>query len=85
MIVRFSNYPDQEFGIVEGRVSSVSMVPLEDNYLVEIVFRDGLTTNYGICLPARQEMKATADIVTEELRLIERLFQPLRKILREGL
>ena len=85
VIVRFSNYPDQEFGIVEGRVSSVSMVPLEDNYLVEIVFRDGLTTNYGICLPARQEMKATADIVTEELRLIERLFQPLRKILREGL
>ena len=84
VIVRFSNYPDQEFGIVEGRVSSVSMVPLEDNYLVEIVFRDGLTTNYGICLPARQEMKATAGIVTEELRLMERLFQPLRKILREG-
>ena len=34
VIVRFSNYPDQEFGIVEGRVLSVSMVPLEDNYRV---------------------------------------------------
>ena len=85
VIVRFSNFPDQEFGIVEGQVLSVSMVPLEDNYMVEIVFPGGLTTNYGICLPATQEMKATAGIVTEELRLIERFFQPLRKMLKEGL
>lgn len=81
VIVRFLNYPDQEFGIVEGRVSSVSLVPLEGNYRVEIAFPGGLTTHYGICLPVMQEMKATAGIVTEELRLIERLFQPLRKIL----
>lgn len=53
--------------------------------MVGIVFRDGLSSSYGICLPVMQEMKATAGIVTEELRLIERLFQPLRKILREGL
>ncbi len=85
VIVRFSNFPDREFGIVEGRVSSVSMVPLEDNYRVEIVFPGGLTTNYGICLPVMQEMKATAGIVTEELRLMERLFQPLKKVLREGM
>ena len=85
VIVRFSNYPDQEFGIVEGRVLSVSMVPLEDNYRVEIAVPVGLTTNYGLCLPVAQEMKATAGIVTEELRLIERFFQPLKKILREGM
>lgn len=85
VIVRFHNFPDQEFGLVEGRVSSVSMVPLEDKYRVEIVFPGGLTTNYGISLPVMHEMKATAGIVTEELRLIERFFQPLRKILREGL
>lgn len=85
VIVRFSNYPDQEFGIVEGIVSTVSLVPLEDSYLVEIIFPDGLITNYGIRLSAMHEMKATAEIVTEELRLIERFFQPLRKILREGL
>ena len=46
----------------ESALRRWSMVPLEDNYLVEIVFRDGLTTNYGICLPACQEMKATVGI-----------------------
>lgn len=84
VIVRFMNFPDQEFGIVNGRLSSVSLVPSEDNYIVEIVFPNGLTTNYGKRLPVFYEMKATAEIVTEDSRLIERFFQPLRKILKEG-
>lgn len=84
VIVRFSNFPDQEFGIVNGKVASVSLVPTEDNYMVEIAFPGQLVTNYGISLPASQEMKASAEIVTEDLRLIERFFLPLKKILKEG-
>ncbi|WP_082212033.1 HlyD family secretion protein [Parabacteroides timonensis] len=84
VIVRFANFPDQEFGIVNGIVSAISMVPTEDNYMVEIAFPDGLTTNYGKNLPVSHEMKATAEIVTDDLRLIERFFQPLKKILKEG-
>lgn len=84
VIVRFSNFPDQEFGIVNGIVSTISMVPAEDNYMVEIAFPHGLTTNYGKSLPVSYEMKATAEIVTDDLRLIERFFQPLKKILKEG-
>lgn len=85
VIIRFNNYPDQEFGFVEGKVSSVSLVPSDESYLVEITLPNGLMTNYGKELPASQEMKATADIVTEDLRLIERFFMPLKKVLREGL
>lgn len=84
VIVRFANFPDQEFGIVNGIVSAISMVPTEDNYMVEIAFPDGLTTNFGKNLPVSHEMKATAEIVTDDLRLIERFFQPLKKILKEG-
>ena len=84
VIVRFTNFPDQEFGIVNGIVSTISLVPAEDNYMVEIAFPNGLTTNYGKCLPVSHEMKATAEIVTDDLRLIERFFQPLKKILKEG-
>ncbi len=84
VIVRFTNFPDQEFGIVNGCLSSVSLVPTEDIYMVEIAFPDGLPTNYGKLLPVSHEMKATAEIVTDDLRLIERFFQPLKKILKEG-
>lgn len=85
VIVRFFNYPDEEFGIVEGRVASVSLVPTEENYMVEIIFPNGLTTNYGKTLPILQEMPATAEIVTDDLRLIERFIQPLRKVFKEGI
>ncbi|MCC8133595.1 MAG: HlyD family secretion protein [Tannerellaceae bacterium] len=84
VLIRFANYPDQEFGLVNGRVAGISLVPAEDNYRVEIELPDGLRTNYGKELPVSQEMQATAEIVTEDLRLIERFFQPLKKILKEG-
>ena len=85
VIIRFVNYPDQEFGIVEGLVNSISLVPTDNNYLVEITFPNGLKTNYQKILPVTHEMKASAEIVTENLSLLERFFMPIKKILKEGL
>ena len=84
VIIRFVNYPDQEFGIVEGLVNSISLVPLENNYLVDISLPNGLKTNYQNTLPVTHEMKATAEIVTENLSLLERFLMPVKKILHEG-
>lgn len=84
VIIRLANYPDQEFGVVNGVVGSISLVPNANNYRVEISLPDGLTTNYKRSLPAAHEMQATAEIVTDDLRLIERFFMPIKKILREG-
>ena len=84
VIIRFLNFPDQEFGVVNGRVQSVSLVPAENNYLIEIALPDGLTTNYRKTLPVTYEMKASAEIVTEDLRLIERFFLPVKRVLTEG-
>ena len=84
VIIRFVNYPDQEFGIVDGVVNSISLVPTDNNYLVEITLPNGLKTNYQKTLPLTHEMKATAEIVTENLSLLERFLMPVKKILKEG-
>lgn len=84
VIVRFTNYPDAEFGTVEGCVSAISLVPSGNNYLVEISLPNQLTTNYGITLPIAQEMKATAEIVTADMSLIERLILPVKKVVKEN-
>ena len=84
VIVRFTNFPDQEFGVVNGKVHRISLVPTDANYIVEISFPDGLTTNYNKTLPFSHEMTATAEIVTEDLRLIERFIMPIKKIFYEG-
>jgi HlyD family secretion protein len=84
VIIRFANFPDQEFGTVSGTVRSISLVPSENSYQVEIALPDGLTTSYRKTLPASHEMTASAEIVTEDLRLIERFFMPLKRVLKEG-
>ena len=84
VIIRFTSYPDQEFGIVKGQVSSISLVPNQNNYMIEILLPEGLHTNYKKELPFSPEMEAQADIITDDLRLIERFFMPLKKIFKEG-
>ncbi len=80
--VRVNNFPDQEFGYLKGKVASISRVPNKDGfYLVAIDFPNGLYTNYHKELPQMGEMKGVAEIITEDLRLIERFFMPIKKIL----
>lgn len=81
--VRINNFPDQEFGYLVGKVESISNVPTDDGfYVVEIGFPNGMQTNYGKILPITQQMLGSADIITEDLRLMERFFMPVKKLLK---
>lgn len=88
--VRFSNFPDNEYGIIKGKVKNISLVPTKDSqsesyYTVEIEFPEGLTTTYNRELPYLPEIQAQADIITDDVSLLERFFMPLRKIWTEGM
>ena len=90
--IRFSNFPDNEYGIVRGFVKNISMVPTKNiegvnsnYYVVEIELPDKLMTSYNKELPYLPEMEAHADIITEDISLLERLFMPVRKILTENI
>lgn len=79
-IVHFDNYPDTEYGVVNGTVASISLAPVDNNYIIEIDFPEGLCTSYHMALPRMYEMSATADIVTDNIRLIERLIFPIKRM-----
>lgn len=81
--IKFDNYPYQEFGMITARVSSVSLVPAQQKYTVEIKLPDTLMTNYGNTLMFSQKMPGTAEIITEDLPLIARIFNPLKAILKK--
>lgn len=84
--VRVNNFPDQEFGYLEGRVASISRIPTSEGfYVLSIDFPKGLETNYHKELPQTGEMKGIAEIITEDLRLIERFFMPIKKIFKSKL
>lgn len=82
--VHLNNFPDQEFGYLEGVVKSISNTPNSKSmYIVEIRFPKGLITNYGKKLPISQQMEGSAEIITQDIRLIERFFNPIRMILKK--
>jgi len=83
--IKLSNFPYTEFGMLSGIVKSISLVPDQGKYFVEIELTNGLTTNYNKQLPFFQEMTGTAEIITEDMRLIERIIAPFRSIYSEKL
>lgn len=83
--VRLTNFPDQEFGYLEGVVKNISSTPNSDGfYVVEIRFPNGLTTNYRKELPITRQMEGSAEIITKDIRLIERFFNPIKRILKKN-
>lgn len=82
VLIKLDNFRFQEFGIVEGKVQNISLSPNKDgNYYVDIILPKGLKTSYNKTLPFDKEMKGNAEIVTKDLRLIERFFYQIRELL----
>ena len=79
VVIRFDNYPYMEFGTVSGKVSSLSLLPVEEVYAVEIRMDSSLLlTNYGKLLDFRQNMSGLAEIITEQRTLLQRILDPFR-------
>ena len=76
--IKLSGYPYLEYGMVRGVIKSKSLVASRDAYIIEIDLPDGLTTLYGIKLDFSQNMQGTAEIITEDLRLLQKIVNPFR-------
>ncbi|MDR0560364.1 MAG: HlyD family secretion protein [Prevotellaceae bacterium] len=87
--IRLENFPENEYGILRGKVQNISLVPAQSGesvyYTVEISLPKGLLTTYKKELPYFPNMQGQADIVTEDISLLERLFLPIKKILKESI
>lgn len=86
VIVKLEDYPYMEYGSITGKVNSISLTSNSvktsdgdvDTYLVTITFPEELKTNYGSKLQSKFEMKGSAEIITNDRRLIQRFFDNLK-------
>nr|WP_293295831.1 HlyD family efflux transporter periplasmic adaptor subunit [Allomuricauda sp.] len=80
--IKLENFPEAEFGMLKGKVTSISLVPDDKGfYLIDVNLPDELITTYGNEIEFKQEMVGSAEIITEDLRLLERLFYQFKTIL----
>lgn len=81
--IRLANFPDREFGVLYGKIQNISLVPDKDgNLLLDVDLPNGLQTSYKKQIVFQQEMKGSAEIITEDLRLLERILYQFRDFFR---
>ncbi len=82
VLIKFQSYPFEEYGMVEGNISSLPQLSTQDNklFFAFVELPQGLKTNHNKQLTYNYGMTASAEIVTEDLRLIERIFYTIRKV-----
>jgi multidrug efflux pump subunit AcrA (membrane-fusion protein) len=81
--IRLSNFSDREFGMLLGKIKNISLTPdKEGNLLIDVSLQNGLQTTYKKQITFQQEMSGSAEIITEDLRLLERILYQFRDIFR---
>lgn len=74
VLLRFQSYPFQEYGSVIGKIVFISHISNGNGYLAKVVFTNGLTTTYKKQVQYRDGLLANAEIVTKDMRLLERFY-----------
>lgn len=80
--IRLANYPFEQFGLLRGTVQSVSEIPSEAKYFINIELRPTLVTSQKRTIPFKQQLSGTTEIITEDLRLLERFLYELRRLVK---
>ena len=79
--IKLDNYPYQEYGQLVGEIKNISQVAGKEGYFVQVKLTKGLISTYKKELTYTPDMMGLAEIITEDLRLIDRIFNKFRKVL----
>ncbi|HAQ17655.1 MAG TPA: hypothetical protein DCR40_00285 [Prolixibacteraceae bacterium] len=80
--IKLEDFPSNEYGFIKARIKNISTTPKNGIYLVEVQLPQDLMTNFNIPIKFSQEMKGSAEIITEDLRLIQRFINPVKSLLK---
>lgn len=82
--IRLDSYPYQEFGVIHASVASLSLVPQDGMYLLDMMMPDSLLTSYGHSIPFAQELTGTARIITKDRRILARIFDQFLNLFKNN-
>ncbi|MGG8496172.1 HlyD family secretion protein [Tenacibaculum sp. TC6] len=76
--IKLESYPYAEFGVIKGRLEFLSESIKNGSYFAKVKLENGFKTSYGKKIRFRHNLKGSGEIITEDLRLIERFVHLLR-------
>lgn len=72
--IRLDAFPFQQFGVLEGQVQSISLIPANGTYLVYIRLPQDLITSAKKTITFKPESTGMCTIVTKKRTLLQRIF-----------
>ncbi|MBC8757607.1 HlyD family efflux transporter periplasmic adaptor subunit [Kordia sp. YSTF-M3] len=85
VLIKLDSYPYQEWGSLSGEIINISGVPQLSTQggpamYVAYLKVDSLNSSFEKPIDFKQEMEGTAEIVVEELTVMQRIFYQLREV-----
>ena len=83
VLLNFQAFPSQEYGSLVGKIEFISRIPTDSGYLAKVLLPQGLTTNYNKNIQFRDGLTSSTQIITKDMRLLQRLYFTLMKNVQE--
>ncbi len=83
VIIKLESYPSSEYGYLNGKVEYISPFPVRDSsFVIRVALPEGMKTNYNKVLPYKNNLRAVAEIITKDRRLLERFTSQISDAIR---
>lgn len=82
--IEIASFPAIEYGYIEGQVDAISLIPGIDGYMIDVAIPNDLTTTTKKKLPFIPNADGSAQIITQEKRLIQRFFDKILYMLNKA-
>lgn len=79
VFIKLDSYSFEEFGSLPGVITSISQIPSEKGYWAKVEINDTLQTTYNKTIPFRSGLSGSAEIITQDLRLFNRIYYSITK------
>lgn len=82
VFIELTDYPKNDFGMIEGLVSHITQIEKEGKYEVKISLPKQLKTSYNQQIPAKAQLKGQIKIITKNKRLLARFFEKITNLIK---
>ncbi|AXE19013.1 hypothetical protein DR864_15275 [Runella rosea] len=84
VLIKFQSFPFEQFGMVKGQIKSVaSILSTDTTFRAIVTLPKGLTTTSHKTLPFKNNLNASAEIITQDVSVAERMFYQLKKLINQ--
>lgn len=80
--IKLTNYPYEEYGVLKGHINEISQTANNNFLYAKITLDNGLITSFNKKIE-NNNLVGQAEVITEDLMLIERIMYGLIKILKQ--